>query len=108
MADNTAVAREILNQIGSKALYMIGVKTPSAIIESGVRIKVGAGAKHHHGGKVTHLEVTLAADDTYTFKALRVRGGKNPSVKTLSETPGVYAEMLCAMIRETTGFATSL
>ena len=105
--DNMTIAKTILNQIGGKALYMIGAKQNVAI-ESGVSIKVGRGAKHPTGGKVTHLRVTLDANDTYTFEVLRAKGGKNPSVKVLDTTEGVYCDMLREMIESSTGMYTSL
>jgi len=109
MSNNVEIANTILEQIGGRALFMIGAaKKPKVAIEKGVSIKLGAGARHPEGGKVTHLEIVLAADDTYTFRAIRYNTRAKEMRKVLSETSGVYADMLGHMIRSTTGFATSL
>ncbi len=104
---NMEIAQTICQQIGGRALMMIGGKQKVAI-ENGVDIKVGKGAKHPTGGKVTHLRIVLdEASDTYTFEAIRCNVRAKEMVKVLERTEGVYVDMLHEMIERSTGFYTS-
>lgn len=94
-----AIAETIRDQIGNRALFMIGARDLMAT-KSGLRFKVGRNAEG-----VTHLEIRLDANDTYTIDALRVRGGK---VKLVHKALDVYADSLHGAIERMTGMATSL
>lgn len=104
---NMEIAQTISDQIGGKAFYMIGAKNQVAI-ENGLTFKLGAGAKHPTGGKVTHIEIILDADDTYTFRVIRFNMRAKEMRKVLSETKGVYCDMLRDLIESNTGMYTSL
>ena len=105
--DNVEIATTILEQIGGKALMMIGSRQHVAI-EKGLSLKVGRGAKHPVGGQVTHLEIVLDADDTYTFRAIRINIRAKEMRKVLEEITGVYCDMLHEQIESTTGMYTKL
>lgn len=95
------VAETILAQLGgSKFLAMTGAKNLLGD-ERSLTMKLGRGAM----GGITHLTITLEADDTYTMKFLKVRGVK---VSTVHESAGVHAGELRRAFEGFTGFATSL
>ena len=101
---NTAqltVANTILAQLGgNRFLAMTGARNLMGG-ENMLTMKLGKGALNG----ITHLTVTLDADDTYTVKFQRVHGCK---VTDKGETSGVYADMLRDLFTTTTGFLTSL
>jgi hypothetical protein len=98
MSDMT-VANTILDQIGRRALIMIGAKTPVGD-EKSVRFKIGRNEK-----SVTHVVVTLDPSDTYTLSFLRARG---VTAKEVSNASFVYADQLRSVIEKHTGLYTSL
>ena len=61
------IAQTIADQIGRRALTMIGASTFLAL-ESALAFKVGRNPKG-----ASHVTVTLAPDDTYTVKSERLR-----------------------------------
>ena len=57
------------------------------------------------GAKANHVRITLAGDDTYTVKAVRIHGMKITEVATHE---GVYAEELVDVCEKSTGLAWRL
>jgi hypothetical protein len=99
------IARTIREQIGHRALTMIGASTFLAL-ESALAFKVGRNPKG-----ASHVTVTLAPDDTYTVKSERFRMSRATmavSCKLIAETSDIYAEQLCQAIEAVTGLYTSL
>ena len=93
------IAKTILEQIGNKALYMIGAKNLVAK-ENGVYFKIMRNSK-----SVNLIEITLNGLDLYDveFKYVSVKG-----IKVRSEVKGIYSDMLHAAIRENTGLETRM
>jgi len=93
------IAKEIANQIGNKALYMIGAKQLVAG-ENFLMFKIGRNAKG-----VNKVKITLNSMDTYDVEFLSVRG---VNCKLKSEERGIYNDMLRGAIERNTGLYTSL
>lgn len=98
MTDMTT-ATTIRNQIGNKALFMIGAKNLAGD-EKSFHFKVGRNSMG-----VTHVVVTLNSLDTYDMEFLACRAGNR---KVKAEANGVYADMLNSMIETHTGLYTNL
>lgn len=99
MTDLT-IANTIRQQIGSKALCMLGAKNlvgGENFLQFAIR-----GSR-----KVNHLVVTLNASDTYTVKALKITQ-HGLKIKEVSKEKGIYCDMLHASIERQTGLYTSL
>ncbi len=93
------VASIIQDQIGHRALMMIGARELTATPNS-LTFKVGRNAKG-----VTHVKVTLDPSDTYNVEAIRVHG-RNVTPK--AGRVDVYADQLQDVIGSLTGLYTSL
>src|SRR5690349_11611886 len=93
------VADTIASQLGV-ALCMIGASMLVAR-EDSLTFKVGRGAAN----KITHMRVTLTADDTYTVTGYQYR---KLEMKKVIESYGVYADSLRRIIGAMTHFATTL
>jgi len=98
MSDMT-VANTILDQIGRRALVMIGAKQMVGD-EKSVHFRIGKNAR-----SVTHVVVTLDPSDTYSLTFLRARG---VTVKEVSSASFVYNDQLRTVIEHHTGLYTSL
>lgn len=97
MSDLT-IATEIRNQIGHKALYMLGAKNIAGDSNSlSFRIR---GSQ-----KVNHIKIALNSMDLYDMTFGKIRGD---SYKVVSEKNGVYNDMLHGIIESETGLYTSL
>lgn len=95
-----SIAATIRDQIGSRALYMIGAKNLVAT-EKGLTFKIG-----RNGNGVTHVQIELdEGADLYDVTFLRIHGTK---VTTKDETTGAYADMLRDLIERATGLAVTL
>lgn len=95
-----SAAETIRQQIGSRALYMIGAKNLLADAKS-LTFKIG---RNDNG--VTHIRVTLSPLDLYTVEFLRCVGTR--PVVTVAERDMIYADSLCSVIETETGLRTSL
>lgn len=93
------VANTIIEQLGRGACFMMNARQFVGDASS-VRFKIMPNAK-----KVTHVVITLAADDTYTIAFWNVRGLK---VKTLAECDGVYVDAMRRTIEEHTGLVLTV
>ena len=98
----TAVAATIREQIGGKALYMLGAKNFGTNGKDLV-FKIGRNSKG-----VTHIEITLNSLDLYDVKFYACRGGLTPSIKTKAEHNNVYSDMLNGIIQKETELYLSL
>ena len=93
------VAKEITNQIGRKALFMIGAKN-YAYDNNMIVFKI-----MRNSMKVSHIRITLNVMDLYDVEFLNCRAG---NVKTISEENGIYDNMLKGAIERNTGLFTNL
>lgn len=95
------IATTIANQLGGirRLSLMVGAKNFVAL-EAGLTFKLGKGAKDG----ITHLTVTLDADDTYTVRFQRVWGHR---VTEKGTTDGAYCDQLVSLFESTTGFYLS-
>lgn len=93
------VAEIIRDQIGHRALYMIGAKQ-FATSGNDLRFRIGRNSK-----SVNIVRVTLTEQDTYDVEYGYARG---TSYKVRSTESGIYADMLHASIERNTGLYTSL
>ena len=98
-AKNYHVAKEIANQIGNRALFMIGAKQLVADTNK-LMFKVGRNSK-----KINHIEIELTGMDDYNM-TFRYIHGMNITVQATCK--GVYADQLNTMIEYYTGLYTSL
>lgn len=93
------VAKIIREQIGNKALVMIGAKNLVAG-DTTLGFKIG-----HNASKWTHIRVELTAADLYKMTFFRFWGCDLKAEKIVD---GLYFDGLRPAIREATGMATSL
>lgn len=96
---NNEVANIIQQQIGHKALYMIGAKNLMAI-DNGLAFKIMKNAKG-----VNYVEIKLNGKDLYDIRYcyVSVKG-----VKEISVDNDIYADMLNKSIEDNTGLYTKL
>jgi len=93
------VATIIRDQIGGKALYMIGAKNLLAS-ENSLSFKIMRNSKG-----VSHIRITLTPMDEYDMEFLSCRAG---TIKTKSEIKGRHFNELCKAIELNTGLYTKL
>ena len=97
--DSMQVANTIKDQLGNKALVMLGasqlVGTPDALKFS---IK---GCR-----RINKIQIVLAADDTYTVQFWKL--GRGGFIKLVEQVAGVYVDSLHRVIETHTGLYTSL
>ena len=102
---NPAIAATIRRQLGT-ALPMLGAKN-LLVMGRGLQFKIGRNPK-----RVTHVQIDLAGDDTYTIKFLRVPSVKKlcagAEPKTLAECAGVQVGSLHDTLEAHTGNFTRL
>ena len=92
------VAETIRQQIGQKALYMLGAKN---LINHGDALSF----RIRGSRKVNYIKITLTADDLYDIEFGKIHG-LNYTVK--HTTKGAYNDMLLNSIEIHTGLYTSL
>ena len=109
-----AIANKIKEQIGHKALYMLGAKTL-------VAHKDGLSFRIRGSNKVNYIKITVAPNDTYNMEFAKIRAvpimraihmtpeqEKEKSYKIVAEHKGVYNDMLNKIIEQETGLRTKL
>ena len=96
-ADMT-IANTIRDQIGHKALYMLGAQNLGGG-ENYLSFKIRG------SNKVSHIKITLNGKDLYDMEFIKVRG---TTMKKVNVENDVYAEDLNKMIEKNTGLYTSL
>lgn len=94
------VAETIRDQIGQKAMYMLGAKNVCGG-ENFLQFRTMKTAK----GMGNHIKVELSPADTYTVTFTRIHG---MNFKVTAEVENVYADQLNAIIEKNTGLCTSL
>jgi len=95
-----SIAKTIAEQIGNRALYMIGAKNLLAHEDGSLSFKIGRNSK-----SVNYVKITLTPADLYdiTFSWVTKNG-----VKERSREEGIYWDMLKGAIERNTGMYTSL
>ena len=96
------VANTITQQIGNRALTMLGAKDLMGDKDS-LTFRIGRNAQG-----VTHIKVRLDPSDTYTMQFLRKGRAPRYEHKVVSEVDDVYAEDLRRIIELKTGMYTRL
>ena len=91
-------ANTALDQIGPKALYMIGAKDYVFGNSGGKKSLVFKIMRNSKG--VSHIRMRLSSMDLYDMEFLAIRAGK---VKVKSKEKGVYGDQLGVMIKKNTG-----
>ena len=86
------------DQIGNKALYMIGAKDFVFGTSGGKKSLVFKIMRNSKG--VSHIRMRLSSMDLYDMEFLAIRAGK---VKIKSKEKGVYGDQLGVMIKKNTG-----
>ena len=98
------IANTISTQIGRQAFFMMGAKNLVGH-ESALSFKVGRNSKG-----VTHVMVTLTADDLYTVEFIKIN--MHPRAKemrkVLATVEGIYVDQLHTTIEGGTGLYLSL
>lgn len=97
--NNNEVANIIQQQIGHKALYMLGAKNLIAV-NNGLAFKIMKNAKG-----VNYIEIKLNGKDLYDVRYcyVSVKG-----IKDIAVVNDLYADMLNKSIEENTGLYTKL
>lgn len=97
---NKTVSQEIFRQLGSKTIFMLGVK--NVMTNDGNDLSfIIKGSR-----KVRAIRIILDSNDTYTMIFTWWRGmGK---LKEVAKYTGVYSDTMHSIIEEETGLATSL
>jgi len=93
------VANTIKNQIGGKALFMIGAKNLAGD-EKSLTFRIMRNTK-----QISFVRVTLEWSDTYKMEFLKVR---KHTLTTIAEHTGIYSDQLNTIIEKETGLYTSL
>ena len=95
------IAQTILAQLGgNKFIVMTGAKNLVGATGHILSFKIGRNA-----AKVSHVRISLEANDTYTMKFFNVR---KTTVKEISVREMVYADQLCSVFESVTGMYTSI
>lgn len=103
---NLEVAKIIAQQIGNKALVMIGAKGLAGD-EKSLKFKIGRNPK-----RITHIRVTLTSLDLYTMEFFRMPRDltkiTEDTLKPVHTSEMLYDDMLHKCIETHTGLYTSL
>ena len=100
---NKREADTALDQIGPKALYMIGAKDFVFGTSGGKKSLVFKIMRNSKG--VSHIRMRLTSLDLYDMEFLAIRAGK---IKVKSKEKGVYGDQLGVMIKKNTGLNVRL
>ena len=100
---NKREADTSLDQIGPKALYMIGAKDFVFGTSGGKKSLVFKIMRNSKG--VSHIRMRLTSLDLYDMEFLAIRAGK---IKVKSKEKGVYGDQLGVMIKKNTGLNVRL
>ena len=91
------------DQIGNKALYMIGAREFVFGTSGGKKSLVFRIMRNSKG--VSHIRMRLSSRDLYDMEFLAIRAGK---IKVKSKEKGVYGDQLGVMIKKNTGLNVRL
>ena len=99
------VANTIREQLGNKALFMLGAKDfMGSEAERFLQFRIGRNSLG-----VTHIRITLTPCDTYTITAFRIRRSKGMlTSKTIDTRDGVYVDGLHRVLESVTGMYTRI
>jgi hypothetical protein len=97
------VAEIIKEQIGGRALYMIGAKDLRCLDGKGLSFRIMRNSK-----KVTHVAIYLDPSDTYTIKYYHQKNAPSFEMVLLNEEADMYCDDLHRSIERNTGLYTSL
>jgi hypothetical protein len=103
---NPTIGETIICQLAGnfgRLVAMVGA-THFSFHKDGVSFRFKAPATN----KANCLRITLEPSDTYKVEFLRVRGGVNAGVTTISEVSDMYAEDLKGYFERETGLYLSL
>jgi len=101
-----SVATTIRDQIGHKALYMMGAKN---LIDHGSESPGGLSFKiGRNVGRVTHIRISLTDDDLYTVEFIRISRAPDYHREILSTHEGIYFDQLCDLIGAVTGMTLTM
>lgn len=95
------VAEIIRQQIGGKALYMMGSKQLTSSDEG----RGALGVKFTASRKANYMKIVLTNMDLYDITFYKIRG---MDMKEVDSYTGVYSDMLNDIISDVTGLALSL
>jgi hypothetical protein len=98
------IARTILAQLGGNRFAAMTGARNFVAHEAALSFKLPRGFA---GNKASHVKVTLDASDTYTIEFLAWNARKL-EMRTISATPGVYADDLQRIFTLETGLDTRL
>ena len=101
MTSNPIIASTIIDQLPRMAFTMMGAKD-LVDMGNGLRWRVGRNAK-----RVTHVQVTLNASDTYDVATYRSTK-RGLDYVLMADVRGVYVDALRATIENATGLYLSL
>lgn len=93
----STIATTIADQIGGRALYMMGARDLVAL-DSGRTLRFAV----MRGARCTYVAVTLDPDDTYAVRTY------TRALRPLRDVSGVYVDALRRVIGDVTGLAVSL
>jgi len=96
------VAKIIREQLGERALFMLGAKSFIAASDF-FEFEVMQNAL-----RVTHVRITLTPSDTYTLRFFRVGRAPRYALTERAQVEGVYVDRLHETIEEHTGLLTRL
>jgi hypothetical protein len=105
MATDMTVSRTILEQLGGRGFMIMTGSKNFVGGENTLSFKVGSGAKHPSGKRVTAVRITLTPSDVYTVEFLAIRKFE---VTVLETVENVYCDMLQDVFMTYTGFETRL
>jgi len=94
------IAQTIFAQLGANRFMMMTGSKNFVGTDAGLRFQVG---RNHKG--ITHIQITLKSDDTYTMDFLKIRGARITTADTKTE---IYCDMLREIFTDATGLYTSL
>ncbi|MBW2672087.1 MAG: hypothetical protein JRD89_01560 [Deltaproteobacteria bacterium] len=95
------ITNTIRNQIGSRALYMLGAQKLGGH-------KSGFSFRFRGCQTLNHCKITLNSLDTYDMEFCKIGRAPHFKISNKIEKPGLYADMLHKAIEQATGLYTSL
>lgn len=95
-----------IQQMGGRRIFAMAFDAKNTIAYTdALMLKVAPALLRTMSTKVSHVRVTLAADDTYTVETSYTRGLKTAQV---GKTEMVYGDQLASVVESMTGLRLSL
>jgi hypothetical protein len=95
----------LIAQMGGPKIFAMAFKSCAYAVSPNLQVTFAVAPALKRAAKCSHVRVTLDPSDTYTVEILNVRGA---TTKTVSETQGVYCDMLKELDEGKTGLYLSL